>query len=54
MSPLLGYFLGIFTVLIIFIPFWYLAKVNKKVEPTYKSFFCDSIGGSSTNKAINN
>lgn len=53
MSPLLGYFLGIFTVIIIFVPFWYLAKVNKKIEPTYKSFFCSSIGSSSS-KAINN
>ena len=41
MSPLLGYFLGILTVLIIFIPFWYLGRNNAKIESIYKQYFCD-------------
>lgn len=52
MSPLLAYFLGFFTVLVIFIPFWYLAKVNKKVEPTYQSIFCSTVSGTGLSKSL--
>ncbi len=52
MSPLLAYFLGIFTILIIFVPFWYLAQVNSKVAPTYKSIFCSGSSGSALNKTV--
>lgn len=48
MSPLVAYFLGIITVLIILIPFWYLARVNQKISTTYKNIFCDSLASTNT------
>ena len=43
MSSLIAYFLGILTILVIIVPFWYLAKVNKRIEPVYKNVFCKNI-----------
>lgn len=45
MSPLVAYFLGIITILIILIPFWYLARVNTKISTTYKNIFCNTLAG---------
>lgn len=43
MSPLAAYFLGVLTVLIIFIPFWYLGQKNKKIEEVYKKYICPQV-----------
>lgn len=43
MSSLLAYIFGIVTVLVIFIPFWYISKSNEKIQPVYKDIFCNSI-----------
>ncbi len=43
MAPLVAFFLGILVVLVILIPFWYVATVNSKVGPVYKSIFCQNI-----------
>lgn len=48
MSPVVAYFLGLITVLLIIIPFWYLAKVNSKIQPVYEDIFCNSIFGGPT------
>jgi hypothetical protein len=54
MSPLAGYFLGILTVLIIFIPFWYLGQKNKKIEEVYKKYICPQATSSSgSNQTVN-
>ena len=53
MSPIVAYFLGLLTIIIIFIPFWYLARENNKVQPIYNSIFCDSIKGSTSNVTKN-
>jgi hypothetical protein len=45
MSPLVAYFLGVITMLVVIIPFWYLAKVNSKIQPVYKDVFCGSVCG---------
>ncbi len=42
MSPLVGYFLGILTVLVIFLPFWYLGRTNNKIGTVYKKYFCNN------------
>lgn len=46
MSPLVAYFLGLITILIVLVPFWYLAKINGKIQPVYNSIFCNGTGGS--------
>ncbi len=43
MAPLVAFFLGILLVLVILIPFWYVATVNSKIGPVYKSIFCQNI-----------
>ncbi len=43
MASILAYFLGIITVLIIFISFWLLAKKSSKVRQVYGDIFCNSI-----------
>jgi hypothetical protein len=43
MSPIVAYLLGIITVLIIFLPFWYIAKGNQKVKKVYNDVFCKNI-----------
>ncbi len=42
MSPIVAYFLGLITVLLIIIPFWYLASINGKINPVYNSIFCNN------------
>jgi hypothetical protein len=42
MSPLVSYFLGILTVLVIFLPFWYLGRTNNKIGTVYKKYFCNN------------
>ncbi len=49
MSPLLAYFLGILTLVVIFLPFWYLGRTNNKISQVYKDFFCTS---SSSNVSV--
>lgn len=53
MSPLVAYFLGIITILIILIPFWYLARVNQKISTTYKNIFCNSLSGGNATESKN-
>ncbi len=48
MSPLVAYFLGIITILIIFFPFWYLGRTTNKIGNVYKQYFC---AGSNTQNA---
>ncbi len=43
MNPLIAYFLGLVTVLIILVPFWYLAKINSKIQPVYNDIFCSNV-----------
>lgn len=43
MTPIVAYFLGLITILIILIPFWLLAKSNGKIQPVYKGLFCANI-----------
>ncbi len=43
MTPLVAYFLGLITILIILIPFWLLGKSNSKIQPVYKGLFCSNI-----------
>lgn len=43
MSSLVAFFLGIVTIIIIFVPFWYLATVSSKVKPIYAEIFCNNI-----------
>ncbi len=43
MNPLIAYFLGLITVLLVLVPFWYLAKVNGKISPVYKDLFCSNV-----------
>jgi hypothetical protein len=52
MSPLLAYFLGLFTVFVIFLPFWYLARVNNRIAPTYKNIFCSSGADTALNRTV--
>jgi hypothetical protein len=47
MSPLLAYFLGILTLVVIFLPFWYLGRTNNKIGQVYKDYFCNNVSGSS-------
>jgi hypothetical protein len=49
MSPLAAYFLGVLTVLIIFIPFWYLGQKNKKIEEVYKKYICPQVQSAASN-----
>ena len=53
MRSLIAYFLGILTVLIILIPFWYVAKSNTKIKQVYKDVFCNSIETSSSGSNSN-
>ncbi len=48
MRSLIAYFLGILTVLIILIPFWYVAKSNTKIKQVYDDVFCNSVNAAST------
>ena len=52
MSPIVAYFIGLLTIIIIFIPFWYLARENDKVKPLYKSIFCDSIASATVTRNL--
>jgi hypothetical protein len=52
MSPLAAYFLGILTVLVIFIPFWYLGQKNKKIEQVYKKYICPQNTSGSTSSTV--
>jgi hypothetical protein len=49
MAPIAAFFLGILLVMVILIPFWYVATVNAKVGSVYKSLFCNNIDTSQTN-----
>ena len=48
MAPLAAFFLGILLVIVILVPFWYVATVNNKVGPVYKSIFCNNIDTNTT------
>lgn len=48
MRSLIAYFLGILTVLIILIPFWYVAKSNTKIKQVYDDVFCNSVNATPT------
>lgn len=41
MDALLAYFLGILTVLVIFLPFWVLSMYFPEVASVYDNVFCD-------------
>jgi hypothetical protein len=43
MTPVIAYFLGIITVIVIIVPFWYIASVNAKIGPVYSDIFCNNI-----------
>lgn len=46
MSPLVAYFLGVLTILVIFIPFWYLGRTNDKIGEVYKKYLCNLASSS--------
>ena len=48
MSPLVGFFLGILTVLVIFLPFWYLSRTNDALGNVYKKYLCDTNASAAT------
>ena len=43
MSPLIAYFLGLLTFLVIFLPFWALALVNSSVGQAFDQLFCTDL-----------
>ena len=43
MTALLAFLIGVITVLIIIIPFWYAATANAKIGEVYNSIFCNNI-----------
>lgn len=49
MAPIAAFFLGILLVLVILVPFWYIATVNSNVGSVYKSIFCNNIDTSQVN-----
>jgi hypothetical protein len=49
MSSLAGFFFGIITILIIFMPFWYLAQKNAKIGAVYNNLFCNNVNTNSVN-----
>ena len=51
MSPYLAYFLGVLTVVFIFLLFWLLARSNQAVREVYLDLICrvDPTGQTSSN-----
>ena len=49
MAPIAAFFLGIPLVLVILVPFWYIATVNPNIGSVYKSIFCNNIDTSQVN-----
>ena len=43
MSPLIAYFLGILTILVIFLPFWLAALYNSSAAEAYEQIFCSDL-----------
>jgi len=43
MNPVGAFFLGILVVLIILVPFWFIANINQSVNTTYKNSICYGI-----------
>ena len=43
MSPFIAYILGVLTVFMILIPFWYISTKNTSVSKIYKSSVCWNI-----------
>lgn len=43
MSPFLAYILGLFTILLILIPFWTAAILNGDVAEAYKNTVCYKV-----------
>lgn len=43
MSPYLAYFLGLITLIVIFLPFWLLAQNNLEVAKIYNNIFCSQL-----------
>lgn len=43
MTPIGAYILGIITMLLIFVPFWYVSTTDAQVSKTYKSIFCSGL-----------
>lgn len=43
MQSYIAYLLGIFTILVILIPFYFLATVNASVSQSYSNTFCSNL-----------
>jgi hypothetical protein len=43
MAAILAFFLGLVTILIIFMSFWILSKESSKVRQVYDDVFCNSL-----------
>lgn len=42
MNPVLAYFLGILTMILIIFPFWYVSTKDSKTKELYDEIFCRS------------
>lgn len=45
MSPIVAYILGILTVIVILVPFWYFATVSNSINNFYRNSVCYGICG---------
>jgi hypothetical protein len=43
MAAILAFFLGVVTVIIIFISFWILSRESTKIRQVYDDVFCNSV-----------
>jgi hypothetical protein len=43
MAAILAFFLGIVTVIIIFLSFWILSRESTKIRQVYDDVFCNSV-----------
>ncbi len=56
MSPYLAYFLGVLTIVFIFLLFWLLARSNSAVREVYLNLICrvNPTGQTSSNTGVTN
>jgi hypothetical protein len=43
MTPIGAYILGIITMLLLFVPFWYVSTKDTELSKTYKGIFCSNL-----------